>query len=862
MKTAEIRQAFLDYFHKKGHEIVPSSSLVPAQDPTLLFTNAGMVQFKDVFLGLEKRDFSRAVSVQRCVRAGGKHNDLENVGYTARHHTFFEMLGFFSFGDYFKRQAIQYAWEFLTEVLKLPAEKLWITVYQDDDEAAKIWLDEIKISPARFSRCGEKDNFWSMGDTGPCGPCTEIFYDHGPDIPGGPPGTPEADGDRYIEIWNLVFMQFNRDKAGQLHPLPRPSVDTGMGLERLAAVVQGVHANYEIDDFKCLIEAILKLSPQAKAENASVKVIADHLRACAFLICDGVIPSNEGRGYVLRRIMRRAIRHAHYLGIPTPFFAFLLPVLVQVMGEAYPELAKKQSNIAQVMSQEEVQFAKTLDQGLRLLHEAIQSGQSEKILSGEVAFKLYDTYGFPLDLTEDILREKGWQVDRVVFDKCMQVQRAQSQARSNFTAESLPLLGEQVSSEFKGYELTNASSSIQAIAVNDQVVAELAVGDEAWVVLATTPFYAESGGQVGDTGKLVCDQTEFEVQDTKRQGNVILHFGRLKTGQLRVGQIVEAQVDVARRDAIRLNHTATHLLHAALKQFVGEHIEQRGSLVEALRARFDFSYPSALTAAQLSEVERLVNAKIRENIEVTTQIMPIEEARQSGAVALFDEKYANNVRVLTVGTFSKELCGGTHVKRTGDIGYFKITAEYGIASGVRRIEMVTGEAAFNWTNGQLKQLEELAGALKTNRDEVKNKVLQLLNDIKERESQLAQMRQKIAHHSGQTLTDKVEEINGIKVLIASIEGADMQGLRATLDKVRSTLESGVVVLYTLTDGRMNLVVSVSRELLTKLPKAAELAKILCEKAGGRDDMAQGGGEIPQDLEARIEKLKEVLSKHD
>lgn len=858
MKTAEIRQAFLDYFHKHGHEIVPSSSLVPAQDPTLLFTNAGMVQFKDVFLGTEKRDVPRAVTVQRCVRAGGKHNDLENVGYTARHHTFFEMLGCFSFGDYFKHQAIQYAWEFLTQVLKLPPEKLWVTVYEKDDETAKIWLDEMKISPTRFSRCGEKDNFWSMGDTGPCGPCTEIFYDHGPDIPGGPPGSPEEDGDRYIEIWNLVFMQFNRDQSGQLHPLPKPSVDTGMGLERLVAVVQGVHTNYETDDFKCIIEAILRLSPQAKAEDASVKVIADHLRACAFLICDGVTPSNEGRGYVLRRIMRRAIRHAHYLALPTPFFASLLPVLVQVMGKAYPELTKKQTFIAQVFTQEEAQFAKTLDQGLRLLQEVIQSPASEEILSGEMAFKLYDTYGFPLDLTEDILREKGWHVDREGFEKCMQVQRAQSQSRSTFTTESLPIFADQASSEFQGYELTHLSSSIEAMAVENLAVSELAPGDKAWIVLAATPFYAESGGQVGDTGKLVCAQTEFEVLDTKRQGNLILHFGCLKSGQLRVGQKVEAQVDVARRNAIRLNHTATHLLHAALKQVAGEQIEQKGSLVEALRARFDFSYPQALTATQLNEIECLVNTKIRENIEVRTQMMSLDKARDSGAVALFGEKYASEVRVLTVGDFSKELCGGTHVSRTGDIGYFKITAEYGVASGVRRIELVTGEAAVHWMNGQLQQLDGVASALKTNRDEVKNKVLQLLNDIKERENQLTQMRQKMAQYSGQRLTDKIEEINGIKVLVAAIEDVDMQGLRATLDKVRSTVESGVVVLYTLSDGRMNIVVSVSRDLLPTLPKAGELAKIMCDKAGGRDDMAQGGGEIPQDLEDRIEKLKAVV----
>lgn len=859
MKTAEIRRAFLNYFYERNHELVPSSSLVPAQDPTLLFTNAGMVQFKDVFLGLEKRSYTRAASVQRCVRAGGKHNDLENVGYTARHHTFFEMLGFFSFGDYFKKQAIEYAWEFLTQVLHLPPEKLWITVYEEDDEAADIWLKEIGVSKDRFSRCGEKDNFWAMGETGPCGPCTEIFYDHGPEIPGGPPGSPEADGDRYIEIWNLVFMQYNRDKTGQLHPLPKPAVDTGMGLERLAAVVQGVHSNYEIDDFQQLLKAIHHLAPQAAADHASLRVIADHLRACAFLICDGVLPSNEGRGYVLRRIIRRAIRHAHHLNIPTPFFAKLLPVLIQVMGDAYPELASKQTQIAETLTQEEAQFARTLEQGLRLLQEAMGK-QKDKCLPGEVAFKLYDTYGFPLDLIEDMLREHAWTVDRVGFDQCMQTQRTQSQARSQFTAETLALTT-QMSTEFRGYELTHVESPITGLWVDDVQVEDLSVGQEGWVTLEETPFYAESGGQVGDTGVLSTEAAHFDVLDTKKQGDVILHFGRLMKGQLSVGEHVMATVNALRRDAIRLNHTATHLLHAALKRVAGDKVEQKGSLVEDTRARFDFSYPQALSVEHLNEVEALVNAQIRANTEVITQVMSIDEARKSGAVALFGEKYASKVRVLTVGTFSKELCGGTHVKRTGDIGYFKITSEYGIASGVRRIEMVTGEAAVAWVAAQMAQLDSVSSTLKSTREELPSKVLQLLNDIKEKDKQLIQMRQKLAQHSGQALEANMKDIDGVKLLLTEVNGADMQGLRTTLDALRPRLGDAIIVLYSIIEARLSLVVAVSRNLLPGMPKAAELAKIICDKAGGRDDMAQGGGPVPADLEDRKKNLEQQVRAH-
>ena len=857
MKSSEIRQAFFDYFAERGHQLVTSSSLVPTNDPTLLFTNAGMVQFKDTFLGLESRSYSRAVSAQRCVRAGGKHNDLENVGYTARHHTFFEMLGNFSFGDYFKREAIAYAWEFLTGVLKLPAERLWITVYQDDDEAADIWLKEVGVSPERFSRCGEKDNFWSMGDTGPCGPCTEIFYDHGADILGGPPGTPEADGDRYIEIWNLVFMQFNRDKEGRLHPLPKPSVDTGMGLERIAAVVQGVHNNYDIDSFQKLIRAIAQRAKGVDREHPSLKVIADHIRACSFLIADGVIPSNEGRGYVLRRIIRRAVRHGNKLGLPTPFFCDLVETLVSIMGDAYPELNTQKVAIERILAQEENQFARTLEQGLRLLQEQIQGLQGKEI-AGAVAFKLYDTYGFPLDLTADIAREHGLQVDMDAFNQCMQQQREQSQSASQFSVEYSTSKQLSAVSVFQGYEHDVFQSHVMDMLSDDHHVKGLTMGKKAAIVLADTPFYAESGGQVGDRGLLVGEHGIFRVDDTKKIGQAIVHYGELTSGELLVGQSVHAEVDSARRAAIRLNHTATHLLHAALKMIVGEHVQQKGSLVDAERARFDFSHYEALTTVQLQQIETLVNDRIRANDEVSTTLMSIDEAKQSGAVALFDEKYSDVVRVLAIDDFSKELCGGTHARRTGDIGLFKMISESGTASGVRRIELVTGYYALQWVRGQLGVLDEVASLLKTNIGGVSDKLLQHLYDAKQQEKELAGLKQTIAAQSGNALLAEVQKIGDINLLIKRLDSSDGQDLRAMLDQLKSSLDSAVIVLIAISQNKMNVIAGVSKNILGKVPTAAMLVKHLCGKGGGRDDMAQGGGAVPDDLDTKILDISKMI----
>lgn len=857
MKSSEIRQAFLDYFARRGHYIVPSSSLVPANDPTLLFTNAGMVQFKDTFLGVESRPYSRAASVQRCVRAGGKHNDLENVGYTARHHTFFEMLGNFSFGDYFKREAISYAWEFLTQVLKLPAERLWITVYKDDEEAANIWLNEIGVSPKRFSRCGEQDNFWSMGDTGPCGPCTEIFYDHGSEVAGGPPGTPEADGDRYIEIWNLVFMQYNRDKNGVLHPLPKPSVDTGMGLERIAAVIQGVHSNYHIDSFQYLIHAIAGLTQGVAIENPSLKVIADHIRACAFLIADGVIPGNEGRGYVLRRIIRRAIRHGYKLGLPTPFFYQLVTPLIEVMGEAYPELAANREQIERILLLEENQFARTLEQGMQLLLEQIE-GLQGKQLSGETAFKLYDTYGFPIDLTADIAREHDIQVDMEGFEQCMKHQRALSQSASHFEADYSHPAQLSESSTFVGYEHDTVQSKVIAILKDGSKVEECGSLGKAAVILEHTPFYAESGGQVGDKGQLLGENVVFRVDDTQKIGQAIVHYGVLVSGKLKTGQWLTAQVDVARRDAIRLNHTATHLLHAALKMIVGEHVQQKGSLVDAERARFDFSHFEALTREELAQLETLINDKIRLNTPVITNTMPLEEAKQAGAVALFGEKYADTVRVLSIDDFSKELCGGTHARRTGDLGLFKIVAEYGIASGVRRIEMVTGGYALQWVNQQLGLLYQMAEQLKTTPAQSPEKLSQVLQDMKSQEKELMRLQAKLAMQSGHTLLEEVKQVNGINLLIKKLEQVDSQALRATLDQLKSNLDSAVIVLYTLNQNKINVIAGVSKNIVGKVPGAATYVRHLCGKGGGRDDMAQGGGAVPDGLQEKLAEITRML----
>ncbi len=859
--SSDIRQAFFDYFVKHGHQQVPSSSLIPNNDPTLLFTNAGMVQFKDTFLGNEPRSYLRAVSAQRCVRAGGKHNDLENVGYTARHHTFFEMLGNFSFGDYFKREAIAYAWDFLTSVLKLPVERLWITVYEEDDEAAAIWLNEVGVSPARFSRLGAADNFWSMGDTGPCGPCTEIFYDHGPDIAGGPPGSPTADGDRYIEIWNLVFMQFNRDKDGHLHPLPKPSVDTGMGLERIAAVVQGVHNNYQIDSFQHLIRAIGLLGKGLDLEHPSLKVIADHIRACVFLIADGVVPSNEGRGYVLRRIIRRAVRHGNKLGLPTPFFCKLVTPLVAVMGEAYPELAVLQSDIALILEQEENQFSRTLEQGLVLLQDQIHALNGNEI-PGDVAFKLYDTYGFPVDLTADIAREQGLHLDMAGFNHAMQQQRAQSKSASQFQVDySAYAQLDGVASMFHGYEKNALSSKVIAMLDEGVSIKRLIAGTKAAIVLENTPFYAESGGQIGDRGQLLGENAVFRVDDTQRQGQAVVHYGELVMGELLLNQAVNAQVDEARRDAIRLNHTATHLLHAALKQIIGPHVQQKGSLVEEGRARFDFSHTAAVTPAQLEQLETLVNDKIRANDEVMTTLMSMDDAKQSGAVALFGEKYGDAVRVLSMGDFSKELCGGTHARRTGDIGLFKIIAEFGVASGVRRIELVTGVHALHWVNQQLEQLGEIAVKLKTTPASASDKLTQCLQEAKQTVRDLAQLQQQLTVQSGRALLDEVQKIGEVNLLVKRLNNLDPQGLRAMLDQLKSALDSAVIVLFSVSQGKISVVAGVSKSILGHVPTASALVRHLCGKGGGRDDMAQGGGEVPEDLEGKVIQIEMMVAEH-
>ncbi|KTD57712.1 alanine--tRNA ligase [Legionella shakespearei] len=857
MKSSEIRKAFFDYFAQRGHQLVESSSLIPSNDPTLLFTNAGMVQFKDIFLGLETRPYHRAVTAQRCVRAGGKHNDLENVGYTARHHTFFEMLGNFSFGDYFKREAIQFAWDFLTKVLHLPEERLWVTVYKDDQEAEDIWLKDMGVSAERFSRCGEKDNFWSMGDTGPCGPCTEIFYDHGPEIPGGPPGSPDEDGDRYIEIWNLVFMQFNRDKSGHLHPLPKPSVDTGMGLERLAAVVQGVHSNYEIDSFQYLINAIAALGNGIDPHHTSLKVIADHIRSCAFLIADGVVPGNEGRGYVLRRIIRRAVRHGNKLNLPTPFFSKLIEPLIAVMGDAYPELITSRAAIEKILLQEENQFARTLEQGLRLLQEQMQT-LAGKQLSGQVAFKLYDTYGFPIDLTADIAREQGLNVDMDGFNQFMQQQREQSQAASQFTADYHATSQMDHQSEFHGYEHEVMKGTIIALLADGVEVNSVSQGTKSGVVLDTTPFYAESGGQVGDKGMLTGKGFSFRVDDTQKVGQAVVHYGEVLEGSLTVTQMVNAEIDIERRDAIRLNHTATHLLHAALKAVVGPHVQQKGSLVDAERARFDFSHFEAVTPLQIQEIEVMVNNEIRANNEVVTELMDIEAAKRSGAVALFGEKYAEAVRVLTMGEFSKELCGGTHARRTGDIGVFKIIAEYGIASGVRRIDMVTGRHALAWINEQQEILNNLAATLKTTLTNLPEKLAQLVQDSKKQEKEIAKLLSEKAQKSGADLMNEVEQINGINLLIKRLDGVDGQTMRTTLDQLKSRLDSAVIVLFAIDQNKMSVISGVSKNIIGKAPSAATLVKHLCGKGGGRDDMAQGGGVAPDDLEDKIREIRMMI----
>ncbi len=854
MKTsAELRAAFLEYFREHGHDVVPSGSLVPTNDPTLLFTNAGMVPFKDVFLGKETRSYVRAASAQRCVRAGGKHNDLENVGYTARHHTFFEMLGNFSFGDYFKREAIQFAWEFLTVTLGLPGSRLWVTVYEDDDETADIWLNEMQIDPAHFSRIGAKDNFWSMGDTGPCGPCSEIFYDHGEGIPGGPPGSSDEDGDRYIEIWNLVFMQYDRDKEGVLHPLPKPSVDTGMGLERLAAILQGGHSNYDIDLFQHLIAAVMAVSGCQNKDNNSLKVIADHIRSCSFLIVDDVIPANEGRGYVLRRIIRRAVRHGHKLGMRDPFFFKLVAALVTEMGEAYPELAKAQARVERVLKQEEERFAETLDQGMAILENVI-SELSGRIIPGETVFKLYDTYGFPVDLTADIAREQNLELDRVGFDKEMAAQRERARSANSFTidyGEGLKLEGK---TEFSGYDHLSDSALISELLVDGKPCERLDAGQDGMLVLNQTPFYAESGGQVGDRGRIFTATAEFEVQNTQKQDKVFVHIGRMLKGSLLPGDKVRAQVDSQRREAIAAHHSATHLLHAALRERLGEHVTQKGSQVTDDRLRFDFSHFEPVSPEQLSQIETLVNQHIRHNHAVVTRIMDQDAAKNSGAMALFGEKYGDKVRVLSMGDFSVELCGGTHVRRTGDIGLFKILSETGVAAGVRRIEAVTGPVALQQITAHENLLSEVAALLKSTPETLRDKVQQLLDKHRAAEKELEQMKGRLASSRGDDLVQQATDIGGIKVLAAKLEGVDPKSLRDTVDQLKQKMGCSAIVLSTVKDGKVSLIAGVSKDCTDRI-KAGDLVNVVAEKVGGRGggrpDMAQAGGNQPENLDLAL-----------
>ncbi|MDH5620548.1 MAG: alanine--tRNA ligase [Gammaproteobacteria bacterium] len=862
MTSNELRQAFLDFFRDNGHEVVASSPLVPGNDPTLLFTNAGMVQFKDVFLGEDKRSYSRAVTSQRCVRAGGKHNDLENVGYTARHHTFFEMLGNFSFGDYFKREAIQYAWDFLTGTLGLAPERLWVTVFEDDDEAADIWLKEMKIDPKRFSRLGAKDNFWAMGDTGPCGPCSEIFYDHGANVPGGPPGSPDDDGDRYVEIWNLVFMQFDRAADGSMKPLPKPSVDTGMGLERVSAVMQGVHSNYQIDLFANLIKATARILDVKNDRSSSLNVIVDHIRACSFLIVDGVLPGNEGRGYVLRRIIRRAIRHGKKLGTDELFFHKLVAPLVKEMGDAYPELIAAKAHVEKVLKKEEERFAETLDQGMEMLDAAIANLKGKRI-PGEVIFKLYDTYGFPVDLTADIARERGLSIDEKGFESAMDQQRDRARAASKFGAAAGDTLKTDAETEFLGYDGTDGSSEIVSLYKDGKAVEVLSAGEAGAVVLSATPFYAESGGQIGDTGILVSDGKLFAVDDTQKSGKANVHFGSVEQGELRIGDGLVAVVDADRRQAIRLNHTATHLMHAALRQVLGDHVTQKGSLVAPDRLRFDFSHYEGVSKEQLQTIEDLVNDEIRKNNASDTDLMSYDDAITSGAMALFGEKYGDKVRVLRLGDFSVELCGGTHVDRTGDIGVFKITSEGGVASGVRRIEAVTGRGAMEWIAANQQTLENLASALRSQPDQAAAKVEQLIKRNKELEKELAAAKQALVTGKGSDPFGDVQEIGGVKVMAARMDGADAKTLRDAVDRYKDKLGSAVVVLGSVEGAKVHLAAGVSKDNIGKI-KAGDLIKPVAEqvggKGGGRPDFAQAGGTDTGALDRALESVGPWVAK--
>ncbi|WP_405232071.1 alanine--tRNA ligase [Lentisalinibacter salinarum] len=862
MTSSELRAAFLEFFADERHEVVPSSPLVPANDPTLLFTNAGMVQFKDVFLGREERDYVRAVSSQRCVRAGGKHNDLENVGYTARHLTFFEMLGNFSFGDYFKREAIDFAWRLVTEKLGIPPEKLWVTVYRDDDEAADIWLNEIGIDPERFSRLGEKDNFWAMGDTGPCGPCSEIFFDHGPGVAGGPPGSPEEDGDRYVEVWNLVFMQYDRSADGTMTELPAPSVDTGMGLERISAVMQGVHSVYEIDLFANLIEAIAKIMGVANDGSSSLNVIADHIRSCAFLITDRVDPSNEGRGYVLRRIIRRALRHGYKLGVTEPFFHKLVQPLAAEMGEAYPELVRRQAHVEKVLKREEERFAETLEQGMAILEESI-AGLSGEVIPGDVVFRLYDTYGFPVDLTADIARERGLTIDQPGFEAAMEGQRERARAASKFDAAEGEGVAVDAESRFSGYERDSGESEVIALVKGGETVTELAAGEEGGVVLADTPFYAESGGQVGDTGVLSAGGTAFRVTDTRKSGGAHVHYGKLEAGTLKVGDSVGAEVDAERRNRTRLNHSATHLLHAALREVLGDHVTQKGSLVAPDRLRFDFSHYDPVTPEELRRIEDLVNREIRRNVAAETREMTYDDAIAAGAVALFGEKYDDEVRVLRLGDFSMELCGGTHVSRTGDIGLFKITGEGGVAAGVRRIEAVTGETALAWVKAEEEALAQIADLVRGSRDDAASKVRQVVQRNRALEKEVADLKRKLATGGGSAdLTAGAETVGDLKVLTVRIDGADPATLRDTVDQLKDKLGRGVVVVGSADGDKVRLAAGVTKDATDRV-KAGDLVRTIAEqvggKGGGRPDFAQAGGNDPAALDAALAGVRDWVA---
>ena len=861
MTSNELRQKFLNYFNDRDHEIVESSPLVPDNDATLLFTNAGMVQFKDVFLGNEKRSYNRAVTSQRCLRAGGKHNDLENVGYTARHHTFFEMLGNFSFGDYFKETAIIQAWDFLTNTLELPKEKLWVTVFEEDDEAADIWLNEVKVDPERFSRMGEKDNFWSMGDTGPCGPCSEIFYDHGADIEGGPPGSADEDGDRFIEIWNLVFMQFDRSENGDMTPLPKPSVDTGMGLERLAAVMQSVHSNYEIDLFDNLIQSTAKILDLKSSSSSSLNVIVDHIRACSFLIVDGVIPGNEGRSYVLRRIMRRAIRHGKKLKINEPFFYKLLEPLAKEMGEAYPALLSQKEQIEDIIKQEEIRFAITLDQGIEILEEAIKVMKND-ILPGDIVFKLYDTYGFPVDLTNDIAREKNFTIDHKGFEKNMASQRDRARKANKFSKTANNDLKVNTISKFIGYDQIKNVAQIKELFFEGNTIKSLANGQEGFVVTDVTPFYAESGGQVGDTGTIESKDAIFRVKDTQKQNNSIIHHGILEKGKLEIDKKVTMTIDDKKRLKIAANHSATHLMHAALRNILGKHVTQKGSLVDADRLRFDFSHNQPLSSEEISLIEEQVNSEIRKNSAAKIDLMAYEEAIESGAMALFGEKYEDEVRVLNFDEYSIELCGGTHVNRTGDIGLFKIISESGVASGIRRIEALTAEAAEKWLSTYKTNVEEVAALLKSSNDKIFTKVEQLLVKNKALEKELIESRQKMFSSSSEDISEKVTKIKDTSILIQRLEGFSANDLRVSIDRYKNKLENAIIVLGVVEKGKAKIAIGVTKHN-TDLIHAGDLIKTVAEivggKGGGRPDFAQAGGPEAEKLDQALEHAKEFIT---